>query len=71
MSTATIIWTLPEERFEHACAVRACRLYDGLRDIDLHLRDLLKHGGIAAYTAERLAEDIRAQIAEDLAGIEE
>jgi hypothetical protein len=66
MPTATLTFTLPDERHEHLCAVHGQRLAHALREIDERLRQLLKHGRIAEYTAERLAEEIRQEIGEVL-----
>lgn len=70
MPTASLNFALPDERHDHLCAVHGPRLYGALRDIDEHLRRLLKHDGIQVYTAKRLAEELRSMIAEDLALVE-
>lgn len=71
MPHASMTYSLPEESYRHLCAVHGQRLHSALRDIDDHLRNLLKHDDIHSYTAKRLAEEIRRMIAEDLALVEE
>ena len=71
MSIATIQFTLPDERGEHIAAIHALRLASALRDVDEYLRRLLKHDGIKTIKAQRLAEEIRLMIADDLALVEE
>ena len=70
MPHASMTFTLPDDRHDHLCAVHGPRFYGALRDLDDHLRGLLKHDGIAGYTAKRLAEELRSMIAEDLALVE-
>lgn len=71
MASAHLTFLLPEDRSQHLCAINGLRFYATLLEVDNHLRHLLKHGGIAAYSAERLAEDIRARISQDLGLVEE
>ncbi len=68
---ATLTFDLPEERTEHCCAVHSLALYSTLTEIDQRLRSLLKHGGIADITAESLAEELRAALADVLYRVEE
>ena len=67
MPVTAIAFTLPDEDYQHLCAVHGNRLATSMRELDDHLRIMLKHGHIANITASELAESIRASIAEDLA----
>ena len=71
MSTASIRFTLPDERYEHLASLHGPRLASALREVDEYLRRLLKDDGIRSIKAQRLAEEIRAMIADDLALVEE
>lgn len=46
-------------------------MYSTLTEIDQRLRSLLKHGGIADITAEFLAEELRATLADALYRVED
>ena len=70
MPNAALSFALPEERYDHLCAIHGPRLAATLRDVDDYLRGLLKHGGIASFTPTQLAEALRSRIAEDLALVE-
>jgi hypothetical protein len=71
VSTASIEFTLPEERWEHLASLHGPRLASALREVDEYLRRLLKDDGIKTVKAHRLAEEVRAMIADDLALVEE
>jgi hypothetical protein len=68
---ATLTFELPDERTGHLCAVHALVLYATLTEIDQRLRSLLKHGGIEQISAESLAEELRATLADALYRVEE
>ena len=71
MPIVTISFSLPDEDTNHLCAVHGLRFHRALRDIDEHLRQLLKHGTVNHYTSKRLAEEIMAMIQNDLSLVKE
>ena len=64
MPAASLTFTLPEERIEHLHAVHGSEAFAAMHDLDQWLRGMLKHGGIAEWTAERLAEAVRSRLGE-------
>ena len=61
----TIRFNLPEERDEHETFIKAGEYKDALREIDNHLRSLIKHGH-DYDSVESLAEDLCREFIPDL-----
>lgn len=59
---AKLTFNLPEDEYDLKCALEATRVQGQIEDIDNWLRNLLKHGGIKEYTADRLAEEVREKL---------
>lgn len=58
---ATIEYSLPEERRQYLEAIHAENAWGLLLDLDVELRNLVKHGG-HFQTTEELASHIRTRI---------
>jgi hypothetical protein len=67
MAKGILKFKLPEEQSEYLNAVYGSRFASTIETIDERLRTLLKHGDIEKTTSEKLAEEIRAMLREDLA----
>ena len=67
MPVTAIAFTLPQENYQHRCAVNSHLVVASIRELDDHLRIMLKHGHIANLSSSDLAKSIRATIAENLA----
>lgn len=66
MPTATLAFTLPDDKNEHLYAVHGRVFYTALYDLNERLRSLLKHGGVDKMSAGDLAEEIRDSIRQPL-----
>ncbi len=70
MPQATLTYNLPEDAYQHECALRGAYLASTLRDVDEYLRRCLKHGTVETAAAVTLAEEIRAMLSGPLARLE-
>lgn len=64
MANGILVFKLPDERYEHKCAINALDAQCEIGYIDEWLRRLLKHGEIEKFTATELAEEIRQRLFE-------
>jgi hypothetical protein len=67
MATASLTFSLPDESYEHLCAVHGRAFHIKLHNIDERLRTLVKHADGEKICAIKLAQEIRAEIADALA----
>ena len=65
---ATLRYTLPEERDEHAAALAGMDALAALRAIDAHLRTATKHGDFDAPTRAAL-QAVRDLLREECEGL--
>ena len=64
-------YNLPDDASDHLRAVQANHAWSALYDIDIILRNLLKHGDSRYKTVEQLAQAIRTEARYALDKIEE
>lgn len=63
--TLTLLFELPEEKYESRCAVHAHDFVTTIYDIDSAVRDFLKHGeSHDAEACKNVLEDVRRACAE-------
>ena len=65
---ATLRYTLPEERVDHAAALAGMDALNALRAIDAHLRSAIKHGDFDEPTRAALQE-VRTVLREECEGL--